>query len=81
MQTPLRTLRKARGLSLQHVADAVGADTGNLSRIERIEQYPSRELAASLAKFFGPPLDELQVMYPERYMQETGEACTPAACQ
>lgn len=74
METPLRRLRKARGLTLKAVAEAVSSDTGNLSHFERRTRYPSREMAEQLVKFFGPPLDELQLLYPERYMVEAQEA-------
>lgn len=66
MDTPLKTLRLARGLTLQDVADAVGSDTGNISRIENGEQK-SVELAPRLAKFFGEELTVVQVLYPEEY--------------
>lgn len=49
----LRTARKARKLTLAKVAQAVGTDPGNLSRIERGEQAPSRELARQLFSYFG----------------------------
>lgn len=66
--TPLRLVRQARNLTLQVVADAVGIDTGSLSRIEQGKQGCSSETAAKLAAFFGPAdITELEILYPERY--------------
>jgi putative transcriptional regulator len=67
MQTPLRKIRQLRGLSLKNVARAVSSDTGNLSRIETGEQIAKRDLAARLAAYFSPDINELHVIYPERY--------------
>lgn len=79
MQTPLRRQRKARGLSLESVAKAVGSDTGNLSRIERRLAGASPGLAEKIVKHLGAPLDELQVLYPERYMTpDAGESLAGA---
>lgn len=67
MKSPLRHARERRGLTLKAVADAVAADQGNISRIERGEQTPSKELAEALARFFGHEVTEMQIIYPERY--------------
>lgn len=56
-----------RQLTLQDVAQAVGTDTGNLSRIERGLQIPSKELAEALVKFFDHEITETQLIYPERF--------------
>lgn len=56
-----------RQLTLQQVANAVGIDTGNLSRIERGHQVPSKELAEKLVKFFDNDVTETQIIYPERF--------------
>jgi transcriptional regulator with XRE-family HTH domain len=55
-KTPAQRLREKRGLTLKEVADAVGTDTGNLSRIESGRQK-SVELAEKLVKFYGPGAD------------------------
>jgi transcriptional regulator with XRE-family HTH domain len=65
--SPLRQIRRARGLSLAEVARKVGAQTGNLSRIETGHQSLSRDLAARLAALFAPDIDERHIIYPERY--------------
>lgn len=51
MQSPLRNVRKAHGLTLQHVAAGVQVNPATLSRIERLEQIPSIDLAERLANF------------------------------
>lgn len=44
--------RKSRGLSLDVVADAVGTDPTNLSRVEKGQQMPKRDLARALYNFY-----------------------------
>lgn len=50
--TLLTKTRKASGLSLAQVAKKVGTDQANLSRIEKGQQVPKRELARKLFEFF-----------------------------
>jgi transcriptional regulator with XRE-family HTH domain len=47
---------------LLEVAQAVGTDTGNLSRIERGSQTPSGELAARLHNYYGGEVDWPEIM-------------------
>lgn len=61
---PIRQARIDRGLTLKQVADVVGTDPGNLSRIERGEQFPGRDLARALADHLGLTVE--QVLYPDR---------------
>lgn len=70
MTSPLKVARLKRELTLQHVADAVGIDTGNLSRIERGTQVPSKDLAEKLVNFFNGEIDEIQIIYPERFASD-----------
>lgn len=49
----LRQARKDRGKTLAEVAGEIGIDQGNLSRIERGEQLPSRDLARRLFDYYG----------------------------
>lgn len=72
--TPLAALRRKRGETLQKVADAVGTDTGNLSRIERGTQVPSKVMAEKLAQYFDNEVTETQIIYPERFMEPGSEA-------
>lgn len=48
----VREARLARGETLAEVAEAVETDVGNLSRIERGEQLPQRDLARRLFEHF-----------------------------
>ncbi len=78
--TPLKKARKARQWRLADLASqlhAVGCeiDTGNLSRIENGKQQASTALAERLSQVFDGELDELQILYPERFQEKpTGEA-------
>ncbi len=63
MQSPLRNVRKAHGFTLQHVAAGVQVNPATLSRIERLEQIPSIELAERLANFFKGEVSEMQILY------------------
>ncbi|MDH1865708.1 MAG: helix-turn-helix transcriptional regulator [Pseudomonas sp.] len=76
--SPLRKARKQRGWRLQHVVDRLheincSLDTGNLSRIERGKQTASPGLAEKLCLVFGGELTELQILYPERFMDQPPE--------
>ncbi|AMG45503.1 XRE family transcriptional regulator [Achromobacter xylosoxidans] len=68
MTTPLRMAREQRGLTIQQVATSVGIDPGNLSRIERGKQVPSKDLAEKLSQVFGGQVSETQIIYPERFV-------------
>lgn len=63
MQSPLRNVRKAHGFTLQHVAAGVQVNPATLSRIERLEQIPSIELAERLANFFKGEVSKMQILY------------------
>lgn len=52
METLLTNARKSRRLSLEGVAQHVGTDQANLSRIEKGVQTPKRELARRLFEFY-----------------------------
>lgn len=45
--------RKSRGVSLAVVAEVVGTNPANLSRVERGEQTPKPELARALYRYYG----------------------------
>lgn len=74
MTSPLRQSREKRALTLQQVAGAVGIDTGNLSRIERGLQVPTKDLTEKLARFFDNEVTETQIIYPERFAAESNVA-------
>ncbi|MDP3124580.1 MAG: helix-turn-helix transcriptional regulator [Thiobacillus sp.] len=65
--SPLKKARLKRERTLQEVSSAVGTDTGNLSRIERGLQIPSKELAEALVKYYDNEITETQIIYPERF--------------
>lgn len=65
MQSPLRSARLKRDLTLRQACALVEIDISQLSRIER-DGRTSRETAARLAEFFG--VTEEQVLYPERFV-------------
>jgi transcriptional regulator with XRE-family HTH domain len=80
--TPLKKARKARGWTLDDVcarlkAFGVSCGNGNLSRIERQLQRPTYEVAEGLAKVFDGYLNEIQIIYPERFV--ISETSTQAA--
>lgn len=69
MDSPLKKARIAAQKTLADVAPAVGLDTGNLSRIENCKQTASKETAEKLSQFYGGAVTEMEILYPERYMQ------------
>ena len=73
MQSPLRTLRISQGFTLSQVASAVAIDPANLSRIERGHQIASLDVTERLVRFFSGQIDELQILYPHRYVNHIEE--------
>lgn len=71
---PLRIAREKRDMTLQDLAQLVESDVGNLSRIERGVQIPSRELAEKICNQFPGEITEIQLIYPERFMTESPPA-------
>lgn len=55
----IRTLRKAKGMTLEDLAHEVGVSTSTISRAERGETFPEKTLLESLAKFFGVTVPQL----------------------
>lgn len=74
MPTPLRKMRVEKKLTIAEVAIATQLDVGNLSRIERGIQVPSLETAEKLSRFFKGKITEMQILYPQRYMKQAGNA-------
>jgi transcriptional regulator with XRE-family HTH domain len=70
-QTPLRKIRRFRGMSQMQVAARVGINQSHFSKIERGDVKPTPEVAEKLARFFGHAITELEILYPERYMEKT----------
>lgn len=65
--TLLIQTRKSRGLSLDTVAQKVGTDPTNLSRVEKGQQVPKRELARELFKFYDGAVPLGAIYDPEHY--------------
>lgn len=63
-------IRKSKGLSLSQVADVVGTDQANLSRIEKGAQVPKRELARALYQFYDRAVPLGAIYDPEHYASE-----------
>ncbi|MFI1394075.1 helix-turn-helix domain-containing protein [Streptomyces sp. NPDC020681] len=55
----LREIRRQRGVTLAHVAEATGISGSTLSRLESGGRRPNLELLLPLARVYGVPLDEL----------------------
>jgi hypothetical protein len=51
-ETRLRVERKRRGLSIAAVANAIGYEPSNLSRVELGRQIPPRDVARKLHRFY-----------------------------
>ena len=65
-ETPLRKIRESMGLTQRDVAKSVGIDQSTYCKAEQgIQCNP--DTAAKIARFFGEPLNELHVLYPERF--------------
>ena len=72
--TPLRIERKRRGLLALEVAQSLKIDQSYYSKIELGKLAPSPEVAEKIALHFGHAVTEMQILYPERYPVQTGEA-------
>jgi putative transcriptional regulator len=58
-RSKLREIRISKGLSSEHVANAVGVTENYITMIERGARRPSITLALKLEKFYGIPVSEL----------------------
>jgi len=58
-RSKLRMAREARGLTLVQVAEIVGYDAGNLSKLERFE-IRSIDIALKLVDFFGKKIISME---------------------
>jgi putative transcriptional regulator len=71
--TPLKRIRKARGLTAAGVAETLQMDQGHYTRIEN-GASTSAETAAKIAALFSPEISELHVLYPDRFQPEGAKA-------
>ncbi|MCJ7925952.1 MAG: helix-turn-helix transcriptional regulator [Pantoea vagans] len=82
MHSPLRILRMSQGKTLSEIALAIHLDVGNLSRIERGLQVASLDVAERLAVFFEGEISELEILYPQRFQNDTKTlSATPAVAK
>ena len=65
---PLKKVRLKNKVTLERLAEAVNSDVGNLSRIERGKQMPSKALAERLADYFNGEVDVFQITWPEKFI-------------
>jgi ribosome-binding protein aMBF1 (putative translation factor) len=72
-KTLMTQTRKSRGLSLEVVAAKVKTDPTNLSRVEKGQQMPKRELARALFRFYGGSVP-LSAIYDPEFHAETDAA-------
>ena len=68
--TPLRLARLKRGLRLADVAKGIGSTPAQLSMVETAKHRPSADLAARISSFFKGEVSEMEILYPERFMNE-----------
>lgn len=69
--TPLREARKARNLTVQAVAEAVGTDPSNMSRLELGQHTPAPDIARRLYRFYEGALSPIEI-YDPTFMDEVG---------
>lgn len=84
--TPLKKARETRGWKLNDVVHRLqehgcALDAANLSRLERQKQSASTDVAEKLCLVFGGELTELQILYPERFMDQAKDAPSEGAQQ
>ena len=59
MQNEVRSLRTARSLSQQQLAEAMDVSRQTINSIEKERYTPSLPLAIALARFFGTTVEEV----------------------
>lgn len=65
MDTPLKTAREKRKLSVTDLCKRLGTHPQNFYRIERSEQAPKKELARAIYEFFGGEVSYMDIYDPE----------------
>jgi transcriptional regulator with XRE-family HTH domain len=68
--TPLKHIRKSRGMTAAGVAAALSMDQGHYTKIEN-GASTSAATAAKIAAYFAPAITEIHVLYPDRFPRET----------
>lgn len=69
MTTPLRRAREKKGETTRAVAAAVDMDQSFYVRVEGGKKRVSPGLAERLALHFGNSVSEMEILYPERYIE------------
>lgn len=59
----LRRLRKEQGLPLRKIAARLDLDPSTLSKIERGDRFPTKDLVSKIAQAFGMDERELLILY------------------
>ena len=59
MRNEIRSLRTARHLSQQQLAEAMDVSRQTINSIEKERYTPSLPLAIALARYFGLPVEEI----------------------
>ena len=65
MDTPLKTAREKRKLSVTDLCKVISVHPQNYYRIERGEQMPKRQLARDIHKFFKGRVSLAEIYDPE----------------
>ncbi len=65
--TPLYLIRKKYNLTLSQISNDLSINHAHLSRMERMVAQPSADLAERIANYFGGEINEMQLLYPQRY--------------
>lgn len=65
MDTPLKTAREKRKLSVTDLCEKLGTHPQNYYRIERGEQVPKRDLARDIHRFFRGKVSLSEIYDPE----------------
>lgn len=81
--TPLKRARIARGWTLIYLSARLASigeqvDSGNLSRLERGVQRASTSLAEHLSTVFDGEINEMHILYPERFAEASEKTQTAA---
>lgn len=66
----IAVLRAERGVSRQHLADAVGVNYQTIGFLERGDYGPSLKLAFQIAEYFGLPVEAIFSTQPFRPLSE-----------
>ncbi|MCB5187393.1 helix-turn-helix transcriptional regulator [Methylobacillus caricis] len=72
--TPLKKIRTKTNVTIYGLASGVECSASTISRIERMKEKPSPDLAEKISKFFNGKISEIEILYPERFTLEEAKA-------